>query len=459
MLDSTDCLIYINGKNGERYIFDMDDSIAADYLIQKHNFVNIIGLGMLYYHGGMYLDNGKELAEQSIDSEWGSLLNTKNKPLVSLYRKSHIMDILKSRTYAEMYTQISPVKIPFFDSNLDIINMCNGLYNWRTGEFTEHSAGYPSRIQIAAEYDPTATCPTILEIIKDVVKPSDFRKVMEFFGYCFYRSYVIQKAFILWGPAGSGKSQVLKALRNCIGSWNVSGVTLNQLSGRNSDKFATSQLYGKLLNEAGDLDNVSIEMPGVFKQLISGSDLMLAQYKYGKPFEFVNTAKFIFGVNDLMPVNDKSDGFFRRIEPIECDSHFTPSGSDFERLSSLEDPKELSGLFNEVISYLPELLERKAFHNSLKVSEIRSKYLKVSNTIEKFANDCIDDMENEYISKQDLYDAYVKYCEKCKAIPVSKEKFGRDIKKTMDWGSRDEGFRTFKGKGRRCWLNVRVTLL
>jgi len=432
---------------------------CVDLLIDMYNFVTVLPENrLMYYNDGVYQFGGEELAEKFLDHHFGKITNIKGKEILNKHTMSEIMAKLKARTYTEQYLQLSPVRIPTFDSDLSIINMCNGLYNWRTGEFTAHTPRYKSRIQIPVMYDPNADCPTLCEIVEDVLAPKDREKYYEFLAYCLYRAYPIQKCMIFFGPAGTGKSQLLDLIQNFVGFWNTTSVSIQDLGGRRPDPYATAKLYNKLVNIAGDLDSTTVPEVGKFKMLTSGSDLIPARMIYGKPFEFNNFAKMLMSANELPEVNDRSDGFYRRLEIIQFGKRFDPSDANkFERLRALNDPEELSGLFNLVIEKLPRLLERKSFTNSMSIDEVRRLYQRASNPLESFLVDCVEEADGEFISKQRFYELYVEYCRKNNLAYIQNViAFGIALRKY--WADKKSVLRTYEGKVRPCWMNVRVRL-
>jgi len=432
---------------------------CVDLLIEMYNFVTVLPENkLLYYHDGIYTEGGEELAQKFLDHQFGQMTNIKGKEILNRHVMSEIMAKLKARTYVEQYKQLSPVRVPTFDSDLNIINMCNGLYNWRTEEFSAHTPSYKSRIQIPVMYDPNADCPTLREIIHDVFDARDREKFYEVLAYVLYRAYPIQKSIIFFGPAGTGKSQMLDLIQNFVGFWNTTSVTIQDLGGRRPDPYATAKLYQKLVNLAGDLDCTTVPEVGKFKMLTSGSDLIPARMIYGRPFEFSNFAKLIMSANELPEVNDRSDGFYRRLEIFKFNNKFTSADSNrFERLRALSDPYELSGLFNEVIPRLPELLERRAFKHSMTIDEVKRLYHKASNPLESFLLDCVEDADGEYISKQRFYELYVEYCKRHNLAYIQNEiAFGLALKKY--WADRRAVRRMYEGKQKQCWTNVRVKL-
>lgn len=458
-MNADDCIF----RNPAGYPIGIDIGKCAEFVTQKYNIITLLPCKkyetMLYYNDGMYVDGAYPLVRQLLENEFGTKKNHEGKELLNIRRKEEIIDKVVSRTYREMYQQLSPIRIPTFDHDINVINLCNGLYNFQTGEFSEHSSKYLSRCQVAVEYNPETDCSTILEILADVLKPSDIDKYIEFLAYCFYRDYnIIQKCMILLGPAGSGKSQLTALPRNLIGNWNTTCVTLQMLGGNIPDQYATAKLYNKLINIVGDMDNTYIREVGKFKMMTSGEDLIPARYIYGSPFEFENYAKMMGSANELPPVNDRSDGFYRRCEILECRNKFSSDGDKFDRLIALEDPQELSGLFNLCMEKLPNLIERRKFTNSMSIEEARRLYRRSSNTIEVFLDECVRDHEGSFISKEELFRTYCRYAkENGLAHCSNKISFGRALKKIGFEAKM--GYRMWHGERAYCWLDVEVRMM
>ena len=173
-----------------------------------------------------------------------------------------------------------------FDADLDIINMKNGLYNWRKKTLYKHSPDYLSLIQIPVIYDLAARCQRIETVLKRVLSATDIVKFKEFAGYCLYRHYPIQKVFILLGPGQTGKSYVLDVLRQFVGDENACSVSLTNLA---NNKFAGSDLFGRLLDVVNEMDSGELLSSDLFKQITGGSkDPIRAERKYEHAFDFIN---------------------------------------------------------------------------------------------------------------------------------------------------------------------------
>jgi putative DNA primase/helicase len=332
--------------------------------------------------------------------------------------------------------------------------MANGLYNWKTGEFLPHTPNYPSRIQIPVSYDPTATCPTIEEFFQIVFKEEDVPKIIEFIAYCLYRGYPIQKIFILLGKGGTGKSFLFSIIMSFVGKENFFSISPQELT---KDRFAGADLYRKLLNVVPDVGDEKIAQTALIKSLSGRDDNVRAQRKYGDPFEFVNFAKLIFGLNRLFETTDKTTGWYRRVEIVRMDHVLGETELSKEFLDKLTSPKELSGLFNLAIKTLPDLLKRNAFTNETPLEEMAEQYEASSNPMKYFCEHFLMNVPQERIEKEELFNKYKRFL-KMAGHPVPKKSdnnsainnFGRYIHQNVDWlkdrPPKDEVVRIKNGK-------------
>lgn len=131
-------------------------------------------------------------------------------------------------------------------------------------------------------------------------------------------------AYFLLGTGSNGKSWFLEYLTEMLGNVNVSHEDLKELS---EDKFASSELYGKLANINFDISADVIEDPSLFKKITSGERIS-AQNKGLKKFRFAPYALPIFGANNVPYARElgDSDGVNRRIRVIKFNNQFKESG-------------------------------------------------------------------------------------------------------------------------------------
>ena len=79
------------------------------------------------------------------------------------------------------------VKREKFDSNLDIVNLKNGLYNMRTGKLEPHSPDYYSLNQKPFPYNPKARPKYFIKFLKDVLYAEDILTAIDIIAYTFLR--------------------------------------------------------------------------------------------------------------------------------------------------------------------------------------------------------------------------------------------------------------------------------
>lgn len=115
------------------------------------------------------------------------------------------------------------------------------------------------------------------------------------------------RAVLLYGIAGSGKSQLLEIIKHLMPDNVVTYVTPYEFS----DRFLKAELAKSLLNICGELKE-NEPIPGAaFKSVVDGSSLQ-GQFKYGTPFPFSPVATHWFASNYLPKTRDVTEGFNRR---------------------------------------------------------------------------------------------------------------------------------------------------
>ncbi len=433
----------LNPKTHE--VISVNHHSLAQKILEHLPMVTVVETGEIYtYIRGHYVPNGLEIIHKVLVTILAPFHKQNGQTAYNTNVLKEVVGIIKGLTYNEDKV---------FDNRIEIINCLNGFLNWQTGEFTEHNSDYYSRIQLNVNYDPTATCPIILGVFDKILRKEDFRKALEFIAYCLYREYPIQKAFILLGPGGTGKSHFIDIIRAILSDENVSSTSMHDLE---EDRFASSDLHNKLLNENGDLAQNTLPNVNVLKMLTSNKDTIRAQRKGERAFDFVNFAKIIFAANKLPRVKDDTSGFYRRIEILPFEHIFTEQekSESGDILARITDPRELSGLLNVVIPYLGPLLERGRFSNSFEVATAKDQYKKQSDPINTFVELHIKEVADECVAKERIYQEYKKFCILNHIEPLHQVPFGKVLKSCIPWYC--SGIRDFGGCRHTCLLNTMI---
>ena len=431
-------------------IMEINNRMLAELITNQIPVACIIETkDILSYFKGRYIRNGAEFIHRALVEILSPYVRQNGQTCYNSHVLKEVLGIIQGMNYHEASE---------FDSNLEIINCRNGLLNWVTGDFEPHRHTYYSRVQIPIDYDPTAACPNILKMFEVVLEKQDRVKALEFAAYCLYRAHPIQKTFFMLGPGGTGKSHFMDVIRSLVGDKNLSSVSLHDLE---LDRFATSDLYCSLLNEFGDLEQTELKNVNILKMLTSNKDVIRAQKKGEKAFEFVNYAKLIFASNKLPKVRDNTSGFYRRIEILPFEHVFTQLEIDESLqdgfLQKILEPEELSGLLNVVLSYLGPLLTRGEFTNGFNKTTAKDKYRRRSEPVASFVELHLEECADENTSKKAIYEAYKAFCLK-EGIPkdeiLHQVPFGKILRYNCPWWQ--SATREIDGIRHTCLINTRL---
>ena len=309
---------------------------------------------------------------------------------------NEIIGHVRRRTYTER---------KMFDNDKNMINLKNGLYDMRTHELSSHTPDYLSLQKSPIMFDPAATCPRIDKFFSEVLLDKHVAFMYELFGYALLKEKLLDSAVLFEGIGANGKSRMIGLLDAFVGSEVTAHVTPSELSG--DDKFATADLFGKLLNTIDDLGNTPLKNLGVFKSVISGAE-QRGQCKYEKAFKFTPTVLCVFGCNEIPVTTDTSDGFFRRMITVPFLQQFDGDKADKNLFSKLTTQTELSGLFNIAMEAVSEMKESGKFTCAGTIDDRKQAYLYASNPVAKFCDECcVFSDPDDYISKNELYNQYV----------------------------------------------------
>lgn len=165
----------------------------------------------------------------------------------------------------------------------------------------------------------------------------------------------------------------------------------------------------------------------------------------------------IFSTNGLPPVVKKDTGWYNRVEIIEVTHKLGDSEIDPQKLCS---EKELSGLFNEAMSALRLLADHGwQFTNQMTLSDTKRLYEKLSNTVETFVQNHLEYADGKYVPRAGVYKVYAGYCERLHVLPLTREKFARELRANCSWleNVRSNDARLIEGKKCLVWPNTKLS--
>nr|WP_294668527.1 phage/plasmid primase, P4 family [uncultured Ruminococcus sp.] len=224
------------------------------------------------------------------------------------YIKTNASD--KSKKLLEGIKQFCYTEPP--TPTLDRIHFKNGtLSRDKNGLFTVWSNEKEFCInRINADYNPNAKAPAkFLDYLKTVYYEDDQRTIQQYCGYCLIPTTILQKALLIIGDGGEGKS-VLGAILNALfGEENCYNESISVLQ----SKFGVANVENKLLFIDDDLSENALTNARTFKNLVTNKTTIAAEKKFVQNNQFKSYIRFlIFGNFTLQSLYDISEGFSRR---------------------------------------------------------------------------------------------------------------------------------------------------
>jgi P4 family phage/plasmid primase-like protien len=329
---------------------------------------------------------------------------------------NEVIEQVKRRTYT---------KRSKFDSNIDIINLKNGLLNIHTLKKIDHSPDYLSVEQLPVSYNPYAMCPNISKFLTQVFKREDIPAVLQLVGYCLYKTNKYEKSFFFIGPGGNGKGTFLKILERFLGLNNISHESLQDLA---ENRFSKAELYGKSANIYADLGRKTLKATGTIKMLTSG-DRLSAERKMKQRFEFTPYAKLIFSTNEPPETDDKTYAFWRRLIVFSCENVFEGDKKDPNLIDKLTTPQEMSGLLNLALRALNRLVKNGEFDYTDDIKTIAKEYTQNADSVAKFIDTEYEITSNDEdrILCTELRNTYFNFCKDKGLHCKSDEEFGKAL--------------------------------
>ncbi len=289
-----------------------------------------------------------------------------------------------------------------------LVNVRNGLLDPFTGELSEHTPSVFTTVQLPVDWDPKAFDPEVDRFLQEVLPDSQVRETwLEACGYALLPDCRFQVGFILYGPGTNGKSTLLHLLRAVLGDEAVSSLSLQSLC---NERFAAANLVGKLANIYPDLPYGELRETDRFKAMVCG-EAITVERKFEQPFAYRNRAKFYFSTNRLPSApSDTTKAFFRRfiVFPMVVDLSNTEDRSLPQRLTTEQGRSYFLRL---MVEGLQRLAKRGHFIEPEPSKALKTTWRRQSSPVDAFLEECCVVSPGVEAEKNEVYEAYVQWCE------------------------------------------------
>ncbi len=326
------------------------------------------------------------------------------------------------------YCYIEPPK-----PSLDKIHFKNGtLSKDENGLFTVWSDKKEFCInRIDSNYNPSAPIPKLFyNYLQEVYYPDDIKTLQQYCGYCLIPTTALQKALIVIGDGGEGKSVIGSILHGIFGNSNIYRAKIKKLN----SEFGQCDLFGKLLMIDDDLSENALTDTSIFKELVTAKREITVNKKYVQGFTFTPYARFIiFGNFTLQALYDISNGFARRQLVLQAKPK-NENRVDNPFLDEEIVKNEAEGVINWLVQGLNELIKNNLkLYVSERTNEVSEQLKRESNSVQLFLDECEEYADimirpNLFIHSCTLYEWYSKYCDENILIKKSSNKFVSALK-------------------------------
>lgn len=286
--------------------------------------------------------------------------------------------------------------------NLNLINFKNGVYDIKTGKLLPHDSKYLQTIQVPHEvgvYRPF-TQTRLFDFLHDKakLKKEDIKMILMYMAYSLTLHHGLKTFMVLLGKSNTGKSVLIRFFQELMGNENTSALSMHELNMR----FYPAQLYGKLLNACADNNSLPLNSIDNLKK-ITGGDLIMHEKKGKEPFFFVPFCKLIFSFNQMpLQLEEKSDAFYKRMRILSMERELFLNDRYVNDLCT-------NGV-EEIIPYLLTLLPVNEIPRTCRSLQLVEDLRQDSDSIHAFIKKKCKQGEDIYVSKNDLYTAYVNFC-------------------------------------------------
>jgi len=210
---------------------------------------------------------------------------------------------------------------PRFDADPWLFNCANGTLDLRTGKLRTFSPTDLITRQSPIAFDPVARHELFDRVLTEALPDPDLRTYLQLAaGYSLCGSTREEVMFFIYGPEASAKSTFTEALSHVLGGYSTTAdpETFLKKQGDAGVRQDIARLAGLRLVLTSEVDAGKQFAEGLVKR-ITGGDVMVARYLYGKEFCFRPQFK-LWLVANHQPRADAQDGaLWRRIRVLPFD--------------------------------------------------------------------------------------------------------------------------------------------
>jgi putative DNA primase/helicase len=338
---------------------------------------------------------------------------------------ANLLEALMARCHLDE-TVNQPAWIDVPNTGALIVSCANGLLNVTNRTLHPHTPQFFNQTAVPFNFDPTAPAPERWLAFLNELWPDDADSIaalQEWFGYVISGRLDLHKILLLVGPTRAGKGVIARILGALVGEANVAAPTLNSLHG----EFGLRPLIGKPLAVISDARLNGKQSSVVVERLlsVSGEDTITVNIKYQDQWTGKLPSRFMVLSNELPQLGDASTAIAGRFVPLLLSQSWL--GKEDHRLERALRA-ELPGILNWALDGLERLNEQHQFTRPASTDETITALQDLASPVAAFLRDRCETGPEHQVPIDDLYAAWVEWCENNGQPKKSKTVLGRDIR-------------------------------
>ena len=292
-------------------------------------------------------------------------------------------------------------------------------------------------------YDPAAAAPRAERFFLEIFGEDEalVNYMWRVLGYVLTGLISAQVFWILWGGGGNGKSTLMELITYILGpyAWGMPFPSAHW--SESMGEYQKASLAGRRLVTSAEVSQRAQLHEELVKSL-TGGDTINARHPYGRPFNFVPSAKFFLRVNDRPIIQDTTRGMWRRVKLVPFTQSFPVNPTLADELRA-EAPGVLAWMVRGCLAW-----QRDGFQEPEIVRVVTEEYRAEQDPLATFLAECCVLAPNASVGGQVFYQRYLAWCE-TSFVPsqqrMSAVLFGRKVA---------ERFKSEKTKSGRFYYGV-----
>ena len=451
--------------------------LETEHVVTKSD--NTTDLEEIYlYHDGFYARGEEELKIESAriyTDAWNKALELANKlapktdelspdttKAIFEIRESMKKVIERGPTRSQINETLAQLRLATY-TNPDKFNpdshipFLNGYLNTKTWKLEPHNPDliYLWRIEANLNADKLDVVrlqdsPKFSKFINETFEDRDIPLILQYFGYTMYPDFPRQMVLFMTGRERVGKGSLVRILKK-MNPYGYGSISFEKLI-MNDNRFAFQGIEGKNLLVDTEIMRYhrrgqTIDYRNINK--LFGGDVIDLEKKGVTPTDYISKAKGIFLGNLPLPkVTDEP--FLARVILVKTKDHKIEQG---ERIANIEDvilSEERDTIATLLVHHLMELSANNwNFTNEMTTDETVELWNLLSDIVEFYTDDEIDDVPEMEIPVNTVYDSFKRWS-KAKGIPLMAQQtftkyFGKNYIKKRIRGENKERIYVFTG--------------